>query len=131
MFTQEQRTFLDKPFIARLATNGKDGYPHAVPLWYGIDGDDVIIISDRAAVKVTNALNNPKAAITMGGEPGDGGAYMIRGDLLVEEDPNQHWTRIITLRYETPEEAERVLESWKNDDIIVLRMKVRKVSKVF
>ena len=55
MFDDVARRFFEKKFIARLSTIGSDGYPHSVPIWYMIDGDDLVFISDRTARKTRNA----------------------------------------------------------------------------
>jgi hypothetical protein len=131
MFNDAARAFLERPLIARLATMGADGYPHNVPLWFLLDGDDILIISDRAARKVQNALARPQAAIAIGGDPADGGGYMIRGDVTIEEDPGKALTRRMTYRYETPADGDRLLDEWKDDDIIVMRLKPKSVVKVY
>ena len=41
MLDETVREFLQKPLIARLATIDGNGYPHTVPLWFDVDGDDI------------------------------------------------------------------------------------------
>lgn len=134
MFTEESRAHLAKPLIARMSTIDKDGYPHTVPLWFDLDGDDVVIISERSTVKVYNAQANPKGAVTIGGDPGESGdlepGYLIKGIFSVEEDPGHEWMKRITRRYETPEVAEKNIAEWSNLDMIVIRLKVEKVIRV-
>ncbi len=46
--------------------------------------------------------------------------------------PGYKWLRRITLRYRTPEVAEKEIEQWRTElDIIVLRLTVTKVIKVY
>jgi general stress protein 26 len=131
MITDEHRAFFSKKLIARLATHGKDGYPHLVPIWFDVEANDIIFISDRSAVKVQNVIEHPRGTVTIGGDIGDGGGFMIRGILSIEEDPDKAITKRMTYRYEEPAEAERMLELWKNDDIITLRLTPVKITKVF
>jgi len=131
MLSQEASQFLEKPLIARLSTIGEDGYPHTVPLWYVLDGEDIVIMSDRDTRKVKNALQNPKGAITIGGEPGDGGGYLLQGDWIVETDDDYVWMKRITCRYEPKERAESIIASWMNDDVVTMRLKVTKSIKVY
>jgi nitroimidazol reductase NimA-like FMN-containing flavoprotein (pyridoxamine 5'-phosphate oxidase superfamily) len=42
MTPEEIDEFLSGRWIARLATLGKDGYPHVAPFWYYWDGECVI-----------------------------------------------------------------------------------------
>jgi PPOX class probable F420-dependent enzyme len=131
MYSDELHALMEKPLIARLATLSPDGYPHVVPLWYDVDGDDLVIISERATQKVRNLTANPKAAITVGGQPGDGGGWTFWGDMIVSDDTNHAWTTRITHRYEPKEEADKHLAEWRDFDMVVLRMKVKRFKKVF
>ncbi len=131
MLTPETREFLDRKLIARLATLGADGYPHNVPIWYMLEGDDIVFISDRSTRKTKNLVANSKAAVVIGGDPDDGTGYMLRGDVSIEEDPEKAMTKRMTYRYETREEGDRLLELWKDDDIIIMRLKLKSVVKVY
>lgn len=131
MLTDAAREFMGRKLIARLATFGADGYPHNVPIWYMLEGDDVVFISDRSARKVQNLVANGKAAVVIGGDPDDGAGYLVRGDVTLEEDLDKAMTKRMTYRYETREEGDRLLELWKDDDIIVMRLKPKSVVKVY
>ena len=122
MIDAAAREFLQKPLIARFATLSPDGYPHNVPVWFMLEGDDVLLISDRKIRKVKNALRHPKGTVTIGGDISDGAGYMIQGELTIEEDPNKAVTHRMIDRYESPAKAAEFKELGKNDDIIVIRM---------
>ncbi len=124
------RAFLDKPLIARLSTIGQDGYPHNVPIWFMLDGDDVVFISDRTARKTQNALANPKGAVAIGGDNGEEAGYMFRGDLAIQDDPGQVVTHRVIDRYTDKIDADKLKEAWKNDDVVVIRLTPKSVLKV-
>lgn len=130
MFDERARALLQRPLIARMSTVGPDGYPHTVPVWYMLDGDDIVVIAERSTRKVRHILANPKGAITVGGEAGDGGGYLIKGDFSIEEDPDDAWVRRLTYHYEDPEQAAKDVAAWADLDIVVIRMKPRAVIKV-
>lgn len=130
MFTDTIREFLQKPLIARMSTLDREGYPHTVPVWFMLDGDDLVIISIRQTAKVNHLLANPKGALTVGGDPGDGGGYLIKGDFSLEPDPDRIWLRKVTFHYEAPEQAEKDIAAWAGLDMIVLRLKPKVVVKV-
>jgi len=130
MFDDPTRLFLDKRLIARLSTIGRDGYPHSVPIWYMRDGNDLVFISDRAARKTQNALANAKGAAVVGGDNDDTAGYLIRGDLIVEDDLNQAITWRMIERYEDEVSGAKLKEEWKNDDIVVIRLKPKSVVRV-
>lgn len=122
--------FLQKPLIARLATIGDDGYPHVVPIWFDVDGDDLVFMTDRQSQKAKNAETNAKGAVTIGGDEGDGAGYLFMGDWTVATDTDYRLMERITRRYQPPEQAQKTLESWKGDDVVVMRLLVKDIVKV-
>lgn len=136
MIKPEVRSLLESPLVARLSVVDPKGYPHTVPLWYAVDGDDIVMISDRKTRKVDFLGANTKASICIGGgEAADGQAgagYLFKGECTTEEDAGYAWLRRITLRYRSPEQAEKDIEQWRTQlDIMVIRLVVVKVIKVF
>lgn len=128
MFTPQARELLQKPLIARMSVVDPEGYPHTVPVWYAIDGDDVVIISERATRKVDYIKTNPKGCLVVGGDAGEG--YMIKGTFSAEPDPNHKWMIHMIRLYEPAEKVEQTIIEWSELDIIVLRLKPAKVIKV-
>jgi PPOX class probable F420-dependent enzyme len=137
MFDDNALAFLAEPRFARLATIGRDGFPHNVPIWFDIertnDGSyDVLFVSDRSAAKTRNALANPRAGVTVGGDRADAQGYLIRGSITVEDDPGQTVTHRMIDRYEGgTARATELREAWKNDDIVVLRLRTKSVISVW
>jgi general stress protein 26 len=130
VLTDEVRTFLQKPLIARLSVIDSEGYPHTVPVWYLLDGDDIVMISEQSTRKVHYARQNPKGAVVIGGEAGDGGGYLLKGELSIEDDPDDIWTKRLTYHYESEDQAAKDVAAWADLDIIVLRLKPHRVLKV-
>ena len=137
MFDDRSLAFLAEVRFARLATIGRDGFPHNVPIWFDVepaaDGShDVLFVSDRSATKTRNAIANQRAGATIGGDRGDTEGYLIRGTITVEDDPGQTVTHRMIDRYEagTPRAAE-LREAWRDDDIVVLRLRPTSVVSVW
>ena len=137
MFDDRSLAFLAEVRFARLATIGRYGFPHNVPIWFDVepaaDGShDVLFVSDRSATKTRNALANQRAGATIGGDRGDTEGYLIRGTITVEDDPGQTVTHRMIDRYEagTPRAAE-LREAWRDDDIVVLRLRPTSVVSVW
>jgi hypothetical protein len=130
MFDNAAREFLKKPLTARMSVNDPDGYPHTVPVWFMLDGDDIVIISPRKTRKVGFLKADAKGAVTIGGDPADGGGYLIKGEFVIEEDPGNAWMKKMTYYYEPTEQAEKDIAEWVSLDIIVLRLKPKWVAKV-
>ncbi len=130
MLNDSIRAFLQKPHIARMSTLDPEGYPHTVPVWFMLDGDDLVIISERNTRKVEHIRANPKGAVSIGGNPGDGEGYLLKGEFSIEEDDGLTWMKRLTYHYESGDEAERDIAAWSELDMIVIRFKPRRVSKV-
>jgi PPOX class probable F420-dependent enzyme len=137
MFDDRALAFLGEVRFARLATIGRDGFPHNVPIWFDLEpvagpSHDLLFISDRTATKTRNALVNPRAGVTIGGERAEAQGYLIRGTITVDDDPGQAVTHRMIDRYEagTPRAAE-LREAWKDADIVVLRLRPTSIVNVW
>ena len=136
MLAPDLLAVLNKPLIARLSVVDPDGFPHTVPLWFDVDGDDIVMISDRNTRKVDYLALNPKSSICIGGDQGPDDVmtrgYLLKGICSTEEDPGYRWLERITRRYQAGDEAERSIEQWRTQlDIMVIRLRVRRVIKVY
>jgi general stress protein 26 len=136
MPTAELADVLRMPLIARLSVVDTDGFPHTVPLWFGVDGDDIVMISDRNTRKVDYLNQNQRSSICIGGDQGPDGViapgFLLKGICSTEEDPDFAWLRRITLRYQSGEEAQKSIEQWRTQlDIMLIRLRVQKVIKVY
>ncbi len=129
MFDDAAREFLRKPLIARISTFDSDGYPHTVPVWFMLEGDEIIFIAERKTKKVKNIRANPKGSVSIGGESGES-SYLIKGEMTVEEDPGYAWMKKMTRYYEAPEQAEKDIETWLKFDMVIIRLKPTRVIKV-
>ncbi len=130
MFDDQLRAVLMQPAIARFSTVRPDGYPHTVPVWFLLAGDDLLVFSLRDARKVKNALAHPKGCLSFGGDPPSSPGYLVDGDLTVEDDPDHVVAARITHHYESPEKAAEDLAAWQDEDFVVLRLRPRRVAKV-
>jgi hypothetical protein len=132
----EIRDLLQQPLVARMTTINPDGYPHTVPVWFMLDGDDIVISSAEDTRKIRNIRANSKGAVTIGGDPEDeiGEAYttgyLFEGDFSIAPDTGSEWIRRITLHYyrQDVERAERDVTAW--GDLYMIRFKIRKIIKV-
>ena len=132
MLTRTVRKFLTQPRVARLATLGRDGYPHIVPIYFMLDGDDIIFGSDDDERKVVNARRRPKGAVVIGGEPdADDAGYLIQGDLRVEKSASRALMRKMLRRYESAKEAREFEAEWTEGKLVLIRLKPRKVIRVW
>lgn len=130
LYDEQARTVLQQPVVVYVSTISPNGYPHTTPVWFILDGDDLLIFGNHDTRKAKNIVNNPKGCLSIGGAPAGSPAYLIEGDFTIEDDPNHAWAAKITHHYESPEKAEEWLASWQELDFVVLRLKPRRVVKL-
>ena len=86
MLPAEYLDLLDAPLIAVLASIGPDGMPHASPVWFVHDGDDVLVSTTNDRQKFRNLRDRPVASITVV-DPTDPHRYLeVRADVTIEPD---------------------------------------------
>jgi len=61
---EERQAYVPSAPTIHLCTNGKDGYPHVVPMWFAADGDRTVWMTTyRKSQKVLNIRRNPKVTL--------------------------------------------------------------------
>lgn len=65
MTKEEIDEFLSGRWIARLATTGKDGYPHIAPLWYYWDGECVYSALTTSRQSYKNLHRDPRCSVVI------------------------------------------------------------------
>ena len=87
---EESRRFMEEGRTATLATNGRDGHPHLVAMWYGVKDGDLVMTTYGKSQKAVNIRRDPRATMMLEA----GTAYnklrglMIRGRAEIVEDVN-------------------------------------------
>jgi hypothetical protein len=56
---------------------------------------------------------------------------MIQGDLSIADDVEHTSMRQTLLRYEAKKEAHRLAAEWSDSDLVVIRLKPKKVIRVY
>jgi PPOX class probable F420-dependent enzyme len=85
---EEQADFLARGQTIYLASNGADGYPHLIAMWYAIEGDTLLMTTFRKSQKVENLRRDPRCALLLE----EGASYdklkgvFLRGECEVIED---------------------------------------------
>src|SRR5438045_8977864 len=80
MTPEEIRAFLVHGMrTAKLATSGPGGQPHVMPVWFALDGEDLVFTTWGDSVKGRNLRRDPRAAIVVEGEVPPLAICQIRG----------------------------------------------------
>ena len=92
MSKEEVDAFLDsKPGWMMLTTQGKDGYPHTVPIGYFREGDRIFMGCRDNTQKVVNIERNPKVSLAVedGTTMADLRGVLLRGNANVVRDDDE------------------------------------------
>jgi hypothetical protein len=123
------RKFLDQPLLAYLSTIDSACFPHTVPVWFGVDGDNLIFPTMADRVRLKHVAANPNGAVAIGGNPSDGAGYLIKGALSIEEDDRALRHGLIR-RYIPGEQAEEFIATVDQAPYVLIRLTPARVVKV-
>ena len=71
----------------KLATIRTDGRPHVAPVWFVLDGDDLLFMTNEATVKGRSLRRDPCAALTVDLEEPPYAFASVEGTVTIETDP--------------------------------------------
>jgi len=109
MTTAEMRSFLlDRARTAKLATVRADGRPHVAPIWFDLDGDDLIFTTWHESVKAANLRRDPRVCLLIDDEAPPFAFVQIEGVAeIAEAAPDlRDWATRIAGRYMGADQAE-------------------------
>lgn len=93
---------------AKLATVRADGRPHVVPVWFVLDGDDIVFTTGTTTVKAAAMRRQPRVALCVDDETPPYAYVTVDGTATV--DPDAHdvlaWATRIAARYMGADQAE-------------------------
>jgi PPOX class probable F420-dependent enzyme len=88
---EERRRYLQEALTIILVTIGRDGYPHAVPMWFIVaDDGSVRMTTYGRSQKVVNVRRNPRVALLVesGVQYDQLKGVLLRGTAEVIDDQN-------------------------------------------
>lgn len=93
---------------AKVATTRKDGSPHVTPIWFVLDGDDVIFTTHESSVKGKALLRESKLSLVVDDQEPPYSFVMIEGTVSLSRDASAllTWATKIGGRYMGPDRAE-------------------------
>lgn len=91
---------LESEQIAWIGTTGRDGYPHAVPIWFLWHDGRALIFSEPRTAKVRNLQSDPRVALHL--EAGDDHEQLtvLRGTAALSDRPTTAWLDSVGEAYE-------------------------------
>jgi PPOX class probable F420-dependent enzyme len=91
----------------KLAVTRADGRPHVTPIWFVLDGDDVVLTTQSGGVKGRALRRDPNAALCVDDQEPPYSYVMIEGKASLSDDPGEllRWATAIGGRYMGAENA--------------------------
>jgi PPOX class probable F420-dependent enzyme len=85
-----------------------DGSTHVTPIWFVLDGDDVIFTTQSNSLKGKALRRDPRLAICVDDQQPPYAYVMIQGTATISEDPGEllKWTTVLGGRYMGADRAE-------------------------
>jgi PPOX class probable F420-dependent enzyme len=90
MNAEERREFLSSGTrTAKLATTMRDGSPHVMPVWFVLEGDELVFNTGADTAKGRNLTRDPRASVLVDDEHPPFAFVHMRGGVSVSEDPGE------------------------------------------
>jgi PPOX class probable F420-dependent enzyme len=93
---------------AKAATVMKDGRPHVMPVWFVLDGEEIVFTTAANSVKGCNLRRDPRIALVVDDDRPPYAFVHVRGRVTVSEDRDEllRFATAIGARYMGEERAE-------------------------
>jgi PPOX class probable F420-dependent enzyme len=130
MGPDETRAFLaDGVRTAKLATTRADGSPDVVPVWFVMDGDQIVFTCAGSSVKARNLARDPRAAVSVDDEAFPHAFVTVRGTVEVAVRPHdlRAWTTRIAARYVGADRAREYGERNEQIDDCLVRLTPQRI----
>lgn len=128
MSTQETRDFLlSQPRTGKLASVRADGRPHVTPIWFDLDGDEIVFMTWHESVKAKNITHSGKVSICVDEEAPPYAYVIMEGTAkLTRPDDMLYWSTRISGRYMGEDLAEAYGKRNAVEGEMLVRMTVTK-----
>jgi PPOX class probable F420-dependent enzyme len=92
----------------KLASTRADGSPHLTPVWFVLDGDDLVFTTSTKSVKGRTLRRDPRAAMCVDDDGPPYSFVIVEGSVELSEDPDAllEWATRIGARYMGADRAE-------------------------
>lgn len=113
----------------KLSTVRADGSPHIAPIWFLLDGDDLVFNTGKETVKGRNLARDGRVALCVDDDQPPFAFVVLQGRAELSEDIDQlqHWAARIGARYMGEDRAE---EFGKRNGVpgeLLVRVRIDKV----
>lgn len=120
---------LETLHTAKLATVNEDGRPHVAPIWFDLDGEDLVFTTGEQSTKGRAIRRDPRVCLCVDDERPPFSFVMIEGAATITVDPEQllYWATRIGGRYMGRDKAEFYGERNTGPGEMVVRVRPTRV----
>lgn len=129
--TEEQwRAFVSHSTrTGKLSTVRADGSPHIAPIWFVLDGQDLVFNTGKGTVKGRNLARDGRVALCVDDDRPPFSFVVLQGHATLSEDLSEvgHWVSLIGARYMGEERAAEFAERNGVPGELLVRVRIEKV----
>jgi PPOX class probable F420-dependent enzyme len=117
----------------KLAYVAADGRPLAAPVWFTVEGDELVFNTGRETAKGRAIARDPRVTLVVDLEEAPFGFVQVQGEAAVSEDPGElvRTATVIARRYMGPDQAEEFGRRNGTPGELVVRVRPTKVLAAF
>ncbi len=124
---EEQKKFVAEVNVAVLASVDGKGRPHATPIWYMLDGEEIVLSVGRGGQKHRNLERNPDVTLVIDSRKLPYYAVMVAGRVEIGPPFDDEQRLALATRYLGEEIGKRYIGTTAGNDSVTLRLEPRKV----
>ncbi|WP_459180034.1 PPOX class F420-dependent oxidoreductase [Streptomyces sp.] len=130
MSDEQWRAFVSEGTrTGKLSTVREDGSPHVAPIWFVLDGDDLVFNTAARSVKGRNLVRDGRAALCVDDDRPPFAYVIVSGRAEISEEPGplRKWAGRIAGRYMGQDRAEEFGERNGVPGELLVRLRIGKV----
>jgi PPOX class probable F420-dependent enzyme len=114
---------------AKLATTRADGRPHLAPVWFLLEGDELVFNTGRGTVKGRTLARDPRVMVCVDDERPPFSYVLVQGRAALSDDLDdvRRWAGRIAERYMDRDRAQEYAERNGVPGELVVRVRIEKV----
>jgi PPOX class probable F420-dependent enzyme len=90
MTPEQVRSFMSHGTrTAKVATVMKDGQPHVMPVWFVLDGEQIVFTTAANTIKGRNLQRDPRIALVVEDDEPPFAFVHVRGRVTIHQDPEE------------------------------------------
>lgn len=116
----------------KLATVRADGSPHVAPVWFVLDGSDLIFMTGESTIKGKALLRDPRVAVSVDDEHPPFAFAIVEGTVSISRDLEEMlpWSIAIARRYMGDDLAEQYGSRNAVEGELLVRLRPDKITAI-